>query len=93
MSDSLDSGGSGRREFLKNSLRTVLFGGFVLTGLHLATRSGSEAGGSACPVSEACGRCSRLPKCGDLRAVRYKSSTVDRDQPDEQTKISDGNDR
>jgi len=93
MSASLNSGGIGRREFLKNSLRTVLFGGLVLTGFHLAMRSESEEGGSACPASEACGRCTRLQKCGDLRAVRYRSSAVGSAQPDERTIAGDGNDR
>jgi hypothetical protein len=84
MSDSKNPGGSGRREFLKKTMRTVLFGGFVLTGLHLARRSESAAGGSsACPPAEACGRCVRLRNCGDSRAVRYKSASAEPGKRDE----------
>lgn len=85
MSDSMNSSEKGRREFLKAALRTVLFGGFVLTGLHLADRPEPREGyGSVCSGAVECGRCPRLRNCDDSRAVRYKSKPAVAERPDAQ---------
>jgi hypothetical protein len=85
MSASINASSKGRREFLKATLRTVLFGGFVLTGLHLADRpEAREGSGSVCPGAVECGRCSRLRNCNDSRAVRYKSKPAVAELPDAQ---------
>jgi hypothetical protein len=74
MIDFLSSESVGRREFLKKVLRTTLFGGFVLSGLHLATRPRTAEGlTGVCAAPEACGQCGRLGGCGERKAVRYKS--------------------
>jgi hypothetical protein len=62
-----------RREFLKTGMRTLAFGGLVLTGAVLGLRkpSGKNAD-STCLPQTMCNGCSKLKKCAEPKALEYK---------------------
>jgi hypothetical protein len=77
MKNTVSRARGGRRGFLKDGLRALLFGGFVLTGVHLATRPRTAGdGGSACSGSGACESCGRLQSCGYPGAVRTRENRL-----------------
>jgi len=67
-----------RREFLRDGLRTILFGGLAFTGLFLGGkgyfRQGNE---SSCLVLLPCRGCSKLPDCQEPRAIDTRQKPPD----------------
>ena len=62
-----------RREFLKDGLRTALFGSLAFTGLFLGWRGYSRPGReSSCLVNFPCRDCSKLPDCQEPRAINAR---------------------
>jgi hypothetical protein len=67
-----------RREFLKDGLRTALFGGLAFTGLFLGWRGHSRSGReSSCLVNLPCRGCSKLLDCPEPRAVNARQKPHD----------------
>jgi hypothetical protein len=67
-----------RREFLKDGLRTVLFGGLAFTGLFLGWKGHSSSGKeSSCLVRLPCRGCSKLPDCQAPRAIDARQKPHD----------------
>ena len=67
-----------RREFLRDGLRTVLFGGLVFTGLFLGWKGYSRQGKeSSCLVLLPCRDCSKLPGCQEPRAIDTRQNPPD----------------
>jgi hypothetical protein len=66
-----------RREFLRDGLRTVLFGGLAFTGLFLLGWRGHSNSGkeSSCLVRLPCRGCSKLPDCQVPRAIDARQKT------------------
>ena len=63
----------GRRAFLKDGLRSVLCGGFIVLGVVFGWRKCLKQGqGSSCIASSPCGRCSKLIDCDEPRAIDLK---------------------
>ncbi len=61
-----------RREFLKDGIRTVLFGGFVFASGMLGWRKISNADQTSSLVNLPCGDCSILPVCFLPKATDFK---------------------
>ena len=62
-----------RREFLKDGLRTVLFGGFIFTSAFLGLRKYTDKGStSICPINLPCNNCSMLKNCQKPKAIHLK---------------------
>jgi len=67
-----------RREFIRDGLRTALFGGLALTGLFLGWRGHSRPGReSSCLVNLPCRGCSKLPDCQEPRAIDAREKPHD----------------
>ncbi len=77
-----------RREFLKDGLRAVVFGGLAFTGLFLGWRGYSRADKeSPCLIDLPCRSCLKLPGCPEPRAIdarqkpddsRFQSSKINK---------------
>jgi len=62
-----------RREFLKDGLRTVLFGGFIFTSVLLGSKKNRDKDStSSCPVNLPCDNCSKLKNCEKPKAMHLK---------------------
>ena len=61
-----------RREFLKDGIRMVVFGGFVFVGGMFAWRSISNKSQSSGLVDKPCGDCFILPVCVLPEALDFK---------------------
>jgi len=62
-----------RREFLKDGLRTVLFGGFIFTSVVLGSKKYRDKdSASTCPVNLPCNNCSKLKNCEKPKAMHLK---------------------
>lgn len=61
-----------RREFLKDGVRTALFGSLILIGASLGWRKISNTGQSSSLVNLPCGDCSILPVCFLPKATDFK---------------------
>lgn len=62
-----------RREFLKDGLRTVLFGGFIFTSVLLGSKKYKDKDStSTCPVNLPCNNCSKLKICEKPKAMHLK---------------------
>jgi hypothetical protein len=62
-----------RREFLKDGLRTVIFGGFIFTSTFLGLRKFMDKDStSTCPVNLPCDNCSKLKNCQEPKAIHLK---------------------
>ena len=71
-----------RREFLKDGLRTALFGGLAFTGLFLGWRGQSRSEReSSCLVNLPCRGCSKLPDCQEPRAANARQKPHDSPLP------------
>jgi hypothetical protein len=67
-----------RREFLKDGLRAVLFGGLALSGLFLGWRGYSGADKeSSCLIDLPCRSCSKLSGCQEPRAINARQEPDD----------------
>ena len=67
-----------RREFLRDGLRAVLFGGLAFTGLFLGWKGHSLSGiEPSCLVRLPCQGCSKLPDCQVPRAVDIRQNPPD----------------
>ena len=67
-----------RREFLRDGLRAVLFGGLAFTGLFLGWKGHSLSGTeSSCLVRLSCRGCSKLPDCQVPRAIDTRRKPLD----------------
>ncbi len=67
-----------RREFLRDGLRTVLFGSLAFIGLFLGWRGYSRSGlESSCLVDLPCRGCSKLPDCQEPRAIDARQKPDD----------------
>ncbi len=67
-----------RREFLRDGLRAVLFGGLAFTGLFLGWKGHSLSGiEPSCLVRLPCQGCSKLPDCQVPRAIDTRQKPRD----------------
>jgi hypothetical protein len=67
-----------RREFIKDGLRAVLFGGLAFTGLFLGWRGYSLSDKeSPCLIDLPCRSCSKLPGCQEPRAIDARQKPDD----------------
>ncbi len=67
-----------RREFIKDGLRAVLFGGLAFTGLFLGWRGYSRPDEeSSCLIDLPCRSCSKLPGCQKPRAIDARQKPHD----------------
>ena len=67
-----------RREFLRDGLRAVLFGGLAFTGLFLGWKGHSLSGiEPSCLVRLPCQDCSKLPDCQVPRAADARQKPYD----------------
>ena len=70
---------SNLREFLKTSLRTILFGGLVLGSGYLIFKE-KPKNAEACNFDFACKNCKRLSACALPEATAQKQSEVSKSQ-------------
>ncbi len=66
-----------RREFLRDGLRAILFGGLAFTGLFLGWKGHSLPAESSCLVRLPCQDCSKLPDCQVPRAIDTRQKPRD----------------
>lgn len=70
-----------RRQFLKDGLRTALFGGLTLTGGFLWWRGRSQSGtDSPYVLNIPCRDCFILPDCQDPRAISAREELRDEER-------------
>ena len=71
-----------RREFIKDGLRTVILGGFVLFGLFLGLRKPSRTEKSSAMIPQSpCRECRKIKSCSQSNAVRYRKGEEQSDSP------------
>ncbi len=63
-----------RRDFLKDGMRTILFGGFVFVTGFFGWRKISNTGQTSNLVNLPCGDCSILPVCFLPKAIDFKKT-------------------
>ena len=64
-----------RRDFIKDGMRTVLFGGIVFSGLFLGLRGRTNSStDTSCSVDLPCRSCSKINKCRESSALQERKN-------------------